>query len=318
MKHIYILSCERNGGIYHYLFDEGAFSFVDKTPLDRPMYAVIKNNKFYVILREVNRVNRFGGILAFDISENGKLLNPTRIESTNGIVPCHLDVIDNDIFIVNYLSGNLVKLGKKTVIHSGKSVHPTRQEASHTHFVCNTPEKDYVMCTDLGLDKVFIYTKELTKVSETSVKDGCGPRHIVFSEKGFYAFVACELSSTIEMFNYSNGNLRYVNSFNCLPKDFNGESTVAAIRRKGNNIYVSNRGHNSISVFDFNMGTLESKGNVLCHGKSPRDINIIGDYMFSANELSNNVTIFKISDDGLLQKFDNEIEVPSPVCVLSK
>lgn len=317
MKHIYILSCETDGGIYHYLFDEGAISFVDKTPLDRPMYAVIKNNKFYVILREVDKVNCFGGILAFDISENGKLLNPTRIESTNGIVPCHLEVIDNDIFITNYLSGNLVKLGKRTVIHSGNSIHPTRQESPHTHFVCNTPDKDYVMCTDLGLDKVFVYTKELTKVSETSVKVGCGPRHIVFSEKGFYAFVACELSSTIEMFNYSNGKLRYLNSFSCLPEDFDGESTVAAIRRKGKNIYVSNRGHDSISVFDFKKGTLEFKEHVKCCGRSPRDINVIEDCIFSTNELSNNVTVFKIGDDGSLVKLDVEIEIPSPVCVLS-
>ena len=55
----------------------------------------------------------------------------------------------------------------------------------------------------------------------------------------------------------------------------------------------------------------------MCCGKSPRDINIVGNYMFSANEQSDNVTIFKISDDGTLHKIDSEIKIPSPVCVLS-
>ena len=50
MKHIYILSCEKTGGIYHYLFKDGGFEFVDKTPLDRPMYAVIRDNTINVLV----------------------------------------------------------------------------------------------------------------------------------------------------------------------------------------------------------------------------------------------------------------------------
>jgi 6-phosphogluconolactonase len=321
MKHIYILSCEKQGGIYHYLFKNDKFIFVEKISLDRPMYAIIKDDKMYVILREIDTKTHFGGILSFDIAENGNLVNPTNIQSTNGIVPGHLEVIDGDRFVANYLSGNIVKFeenGIKTVTHTGNSIHPTRQEAPHTHFVCNTPDKEYVVCVDLGVDKIFVYTKELDKISEIKITDGYGPRHMVFSENGDYAFVACELSSTVEVLNYSNGKFEYINSLDCLPKDYVGESTVAAIRRKDNNVYISNRGHDSISVFDFENGSLKFKEHTMCCGKSPRDINIIGDYMFSTNELSDNVTIFKIRDNGTLMKIDNHIEVPYPVCIVSK
>lgn len=317
MKHIYILSCEKNGGVYHYIFNNGEFQFAEKTPLDRPMYAIIRDNRMYVILRETDTQTHFGGIVSYELNENGNLTNPTETESTNGIVPCHLEIIGNDKFVVNYLPGNIVKLGKKTVTHSGKGVHPTRQDAPHTHFVCASPDKKYLLCTDLGLDKVFIYTKDLDKISEIKLTDSCGPRHLVFSENGDYIFVACELSSTVELLKYSNGNMTHTGSFSCLPNDFNKENTVAAIRRKGNNIYVSNRGHDSISIFDFNKGALKLKQNVKCGGKSPRDINIIGDYLLSSNELSNNATVFRIGADSSLCKLDTEFKIPSPVCILS-
>ena len=119
MNHIYILSCENNGGIYHYLFKSGKFQFVEKISLDRPMYAIIRNNKMYVVLREIDEVTHFGGILSFDIKENGSLINPTKIESTNGIIPCHLEVLNNNKYVVNYLSGNIVKMGEKMVTHNG-------------------------------------------------------------------------------------------------------------------------------------------------------------------------------------------------------
>ena len=73
MKHIYILSCETDGGIFHYLFRDGKFEFIEKTALDRPMYAIIRNNKMYVILREIDAKTHFGGLLSFDIDGNGKL-----------------------------------------------------------------------------------------------------------------------------------------------------------------------------------------------------------------------------------------------------
>lgn len=80
MKHIYILSCEKTGGIYHYLFENGKFQFIEKTPLDRPMYAIIRDNKMYAILREIDKKTHFGGILSFDIAENGSIINPINLK----------------------------------------------------------------------------------------------------------------------------------------------------------------------------------------------------------------------------------------------
>jgi len=134
MKHIYISSCDKTGGIYHYILKNGKLEFSDKTPLDRPMYTVIYNNKLYVILRETDENTHFGGVMSFDIANDGKLKNPSKTVSTNGICPCHLAVAQNDVYVVNYLSGNITSISRKIDTHNGKGENLPRQDMAHTHY----------------------------------------------------------------------------------------------------------------------------------------------------------------------------------------
>ena len=313
MKHIYILSCETDGGIFHYLFRDGKFEFIEKTALDRPMYAIIRNNKMYVILREIDAKTHFGGILSFEIDENGSLINPTEIESTNGIVPCHLEVTDKGKYIVNYLSGNIVKMGEKIVTHKGNGIHPTRQEAPHTHYVTTSPDKKYILCTDLGLDKIFVYTMNLEKVSEVDAPKGHGPRHLIFSDDGKMCFVANELESTVTAFQYNDGKLEAVDTVSCLPNDCIVNSTASAIRFSDGFVYVSNRGHNSIAVMQFVNNKLRFIKSIDCSGDFPRDFQIVGDYFISTNEKSNDVSVKKKKSLKLIDIVKN---IKSPVCVI--
>jgi 6-phosphogluconolactonase len=108
--------------------------------------------------------------------------------------------------------------------------------------------------TDLGVDKIFIYHKDLTLASTVNIPSGHGPRHLAFHEDGTHIFCANELESTISLLNYKNGVMELVDTVSVLPEDFNGQSTVAAIRCVGNTVYVSNRGHDSISVLNFFRG----------------------------------------------------------------
>lgn len=311
MQHIYILSCETNGGVFHYSFNKGELKFIDKTKLDRPMYAIIRENKLYVILREIDTITHFGGILSYDINENGTLINPTRIESTNGIVPCHLEVVDNNKYVVNYISGNIVKIGDKTIVHTGNSIHLTRQESPHTHFIKNIPGSENLICCDLGIDKVFVYNKNLEKINEVDVEKGSGPRHLVFSDNGKYCFIANELSSTVSVFSYDNNKFKYIKTISCFFDKEIKDSTCAAIRTYSNKVFVSNRGDDSISAFSNNNGILKLESVNSCFGKSPRDFIVIEDFFIVANELSNSVTILD-KNFGLHSSLDN---IYSPLCI---
>ena len=314
MKNIYILSCEKDGGVYHYLFENGKFQYIAKTPLDRPMYAIIRDSKMYVIVREIDTKTHFGGILSFDIDESGNLINPTKIENTNGIVPCHLEVLRNNKYVVNYLSGNIVKIGEKIVTHNGKGVHPIRQEAPHTHYVCTSPDKKCILCTDLGLDTIFVYDTDLNEGVIVKVPDGRGARHLCFSADEKYLYCVNELSNDVSVFEWNNGKPILKNTYSAIP-NYKGASTAAAIRINGNYLYISNRGANTISRFKIVGDKLELLENTYCGGKGPRDFNIIDDYIICTNENSNNVTVLKL-ENGKPILIEEKLEIGSPLCVV--
>lgn len=101
---------------------------------------------------------------------------------------------------------------------------------------------------------------------------------------------ANELMSSVSFFDYNDGVLNYITTVKTLPDDFYEESTVAAICAKDNWLYVSNRGHNSISVFELCESVPRLKACVDCGGMSPRDFEIFGDLLVCTNENSDNVT----------------------------
>ena len=308
----YIASCEKNGGIYLCEYKNGEAKILSKTDADRPMYLTINEGKLYSLLRQPFQGDNTSGVVSYDISSDSSLVNPSKIVSTKGIVACHLTVFGGKVYCVNYLSGNVVKIPDVEVIHEGSGISPTRQDMPHTHYI-NSFDGKYLICTDLGTDTLYVYDKDLIEVSRAKVPEGHGARHLAYSQ----GFVYCvnELESTVSTFLYNDGYLEYKSTVSALPDDFNGVSTAAAIRVCEGYIYVSNRGHDSISVLKIENGIPFLVSCVCCGGESPRDFNVFGDLLVCTNEKSNNVTFFEIVG-GVPQKLDAELEIPSPLCVI--
>lgn len=316
MKHLYFCACTEDGGIYHYTLENENISFCEKVDLDKPMYIAIEGNRAYVILKETDPETKFGAAMTFDIDSDGKLINPTKPTSSLGIVPCHLSVKNGAVYTVNYLSGNVVKLPDTVSAHSGKGPHPTRQTEAHTHFVSPTPDGKYILCTDLGIDSVFTYTPDLKQVSVAKVPDGYGARHLAFSEDGKLVYCVNELVSSVSVFDYDDGKLIYLDTYNCLP-DFKEKNTAAAIRIEGKYLYISNRGAETITRFEICGKELRLLENTCCGGKNPRDFIIADSLMFCTNEFTNDVTVLKLVD-GKPELTDIKLPMPNPLCVVVK
>ena len=201
---IYILSCEktsRGGGVYAYDFTTKGILMQKKYfPCDRPMYAAKCEKGLCVILRQPFENSQNSGY--FFVDEN--LQKATKIKDTKGVVVCHLYIDKEDVYIVNYASGNIVKNGKIVEQRQGKSVHPTRQSKPHTHFVGKTIDGYLAVC-DLGTDALVIYDKDLQFVSEVKVPDGYGIRHLALSKDGKYIYAVNELVPSVSIFTYANG-----------------------------------------------------------------------------------------------------------------
>ena len=314
-KTVYIASCTKDGGIYRYnLSEDGKLTKIGFTPMDCPMYMIAENNKMHVLLNAPFD-NAESGLVTYDILSDGSLENPTQIISTTGEVACHLCADNGDIYCVNYMSGNVTKAGVKTVQHTGSGPNLPRQNGPHTHYTGLTPDKKYVCVTDLGLDTIFIYDKDLNVVSSAKVPDGYGVRHLIFSDCGKFLFAINELISSVSAFSYSDGKLELIDTVSILPEDFTEKSTGGAIRIHNNLIYASNRGHESIAELSFDSKKLKLLNIYSCHGEHPRDFDFVGDYIISTNMRSNNVAVMKI-ENGKTIVTDN-VEIEEPLCVLS-
>lgn len=314
MINFYIASCDKEAGIYRYEYDGKNIFEKQFIPLDRPMYLCVKDSKCYAVLRAPFKDNE-SGILSFNIDENGNLIDKSEIVSTKGVVGCHLAVTDENVYVANYVSGSVFKTPDKVVTHNGKGVHPTRQEAPHTHCTVITPDSKFICVADLGIDKIFVYDMELNEISTVKLPDGMGPRHIIFTEDGKTAYCICELSNEIAVLDYSDGKLEYITAVSCLPQDFKGVNTAAAIRIKDNLLFASNRGHNSIFVFDISKKIPVFKSAFNCGGIGPRDFNIFDNLLVCTNENSDDVTFFEI-DNGNLKPLSLKLNIKTPICVI--
>lgn len=311
---IYILSCEtieNGGGIYGYdLTEKGEFLQLAYFPCDRPMYAVKCKKGLCVLLRQPFEEHTFSGY--FYIDEN--LQTATELKSTQGVVACHLCVDNDDVYIVNYLSGNIVKNGEMIAQRIGKSMHPTRQTEPHTHFIDKTPD-GYLAACDLGTDTLAIYDKALKLISESKVPSGYGIRHLVFSKDGKYIYAVNELVPSISVFEYANGKAKLVNTIGIECKNEKANGAAIRLSADGKYLYVSLREENVICVYAVNGETLTLRQKIDCGGDSPRDFNIFDKHLVVCNEKSDGVVLFKSNQD-MVWKSDNKIIISQALCVI--
>ena len=283
MSELFILSCEeksRGGGIYKFLLTaNGELKRLAHFPCDKPMYGAIDGQNLCVLLRAPFKNSENSGY--FFIDKN--LKTPSGVKSTLGKCACHLSA-DKDVFIANYLSGSVLKNESRLITHAGRGVNPVRQEMPHPHFAGLSPDKKYLLCSDLGLDTIFVYDRNLSLLSAAKVPSGYGARHLVFDRDGGRFYAMNELYPSISVFNFLNGRAKYLKTVPIPITDKN--STAAAIRLAddGNTLYASVRGENAVYTLSVNGDDLRVTDKFTSNGVSPRDFDIIGNYVVVANE----------------------------------
>ena len=324
MKKIYeafFADCDNQGGVYRYsLMEDGSLQLRSKLQLERPMYLELHGKNLYTIVRPEDTTKE-SGFLKVVLQDDGSMVREGEILSTLGFCACHLtvDATETDAYAVNYLSGSAVKFPDTLVTHQGKSLHPTRQEAAHAHQIIFTPDQKYLAVNDLGMDRIFLYDRDLNEVSVTKAPAGAGPRHTAFSLDGKLAYVLNELTSDVSVYRYEEGKLEYLASYSALPADFRGRNTAAAIRvaPDGKMLYTSNRGHDSIACFLIEGEGLKLLTTVPSGGAEPRDFNLTpdGKFLIATNQVGKNVTVFRM-EEGIPVPTGEVVPMISPLAVV--
>lgn len=310
--HVYIASCCPEGGVYHYTFAGGRPLFVEKTPMDQPMYLDARTGNLLALLRQPDKNSSHSALVSYTLDAEGRLREAGAPVSTRGVVACHLCRWQGEVYAANYLSGSVFGTNGALDVHKGSGPNPQRQDAPHTHYIAPAPDGFCLLSADLGLDAVYSYDRQLRVLGMAHVPAGHGARHLAASEDGKAVFCANELIPTVTAFSYHKGQLSPLQTVSLLESP--AESYAAAIRVRGDYVYVSNRGDDSISCLRWDGQRLRLCSVTPCGGCWPRDFIIVDDTLWVANERSDHVTVFHV-DGPEITPLKIELPIPVPLCV---
>ena len=321
-------------------------SFLTISPNHRFLYAVSEDP-----LSLGPPLDHSSYVSAFAIDSATGKLRLLNTAPASGTSTCYISIDKTGKFVMmaNFGSGSVsvvrVKedgsLGELTAFiqNVGGSVDPSIQTAPHPHWIGVSPDNRYVVVSDLGMDKVqiFRFDAETGKLSPpdppfATVYPGGGPRHFAFHPTAKFGYQLSEMSGTVDVYAWdpSKGALTEVQRAQTVPHDFFGgnHSGELEIHPSGKFLYESNRrtqsefvrGPESIGVFaiDQKDGTLTPVEQVDSGGIMPRNFKIdpTGAYLFSANQLTNNIVVLKIDGTtGRLTRTGKELKVDTPVCI---
>jgi 6-phosphogluconolactonase len=343
--YVYVGSYTGNGkGIYVFQsqpFDGGLKPVGIALGVSNPSFlALHPNKKFLYCCNE----NNSGSVTAFAIDPLTGLLTQMNVQSTQGANPASLSVHPSGKYVLaaNYSGSSIIAIPLNTNgslgtasdfrTHTGPLGPNTgRQEAPHPHDILTDPSGKWVLVNDLGQDRTYIYAfdpgvgKFVPGPTPFAVHDaGSGPRHFAFHPNGGYFYSCSELSNTVDFFLWDSaaGSLTFRQTLSSLPFGFVGTSGIAeiVIDKSGKHVYVSNRGYDSIAIFDVEAGSgfLGNQRWAWCGGETPRNFNIDpdGGHVYAANQNSNNIAILDLGKGGKIGPPSQFVDAGNPVCVL--
>jgi 6-phosphogluconolactonase len=275
---------------------------------------------------------------------------------TGGTSTCYLSMDKTGKFVLlgNFGSGSISilrvhedgSLGEQTAFvqhlgHGSPSV-PV-QSSPHPHTILVSPDNRYVIVSDLGTDKVYIYhfddkTGMLSPLDPAfaQTEPGAGPRRFLFDHDGKFGYQLNEMGSTLITYAWdpAKGSLTQLQELSILPPGLRNNGAEMAITQDGKYLYASNRlsrfnaqdpnkidrleGTIALFAIDPQKHTLTEVHQFPSGGLMPRHFAIdpSGQYMFVLHQVSNNVVQFKIdAASGALSKTGRNLEIDTPVCL---
>ena len=280
-----------------------------------------------------------GAVWALRVSRDPWRIERLNQQASGGNWPCHLliDPTGRWLLVTNYASGSVGvlpigedgALGVQTTLiqHHGRGPHPDRQEGPHAHSSVFAPDGRFVIVADLGSDALVVYafdpsTGGLQVHAQTATRPGAGPRHMAFHPRGQALYVANELDNTVAVYDYAAAGapLHERQTLDTVPPGA-PESTVADLHLTpaGDRVYVSNRGHDSIAVFDIAAdGLLSAVAIVPCGGRWPRNFALApGErWLLVANQYSDALTVLPLlQGPAPIGAPAAQVPVPGAACV---
>lgn len=269
------------------------------------------------------------------IIEEGDSLTMQVLDScpTEGKAPCYVNfgAPGTTAYTANYNGGNLTcfyidtenwKIGEdpEVIQYEGSGPFLPNQQQSHIHCAQFSPDSSQLYVCDLGADRIHcINFIEETPLEDIELEAGSGPRHLIFSSDGRFAYVINELSGYVTVLDNQGTMLRPIQYALCDSVGGHGSADIH-ISNDGRFLYASNRlKADGISIFsiDTESGLISKIGYQLT-GIHPRNFALSpnGKFLLCACRDSNCIQIFSRDEEtGMLTDTKQIIEMNKVVCV---
>jgi 6-phosphogluconolactonase len=326
-------------GIYKYsLHKDGSLikdGLAAKTA--NPAYLALSMEKKYLLA--VNEIDNDGsGIVESYLITDDSLVLISR-QSSGGAHPCFITLNQHGfILVTNWTGGNvgLLRLNSNGELsalldvqnHSGHNTGKN-QQGPHAHSAWFNSVNNDIISVDLGTNELWFSTLDtlLNKLNPSdpqtlAMKPGAGPRHLAIHPNGQWIYVLNELDCTVTLVHKSEkGDYEKGVSVSTVPQGYSEPNFCADIKisSDGKFVYASNRGHDSIAIFEVNAkdGSLSHVDHEPTRGNWPRNICLSPeeDYLLVANQRGNNIVSFHRDDRTGILQYVTHIGSPSPACI---
>ena len=333
-------------GVYLYAFDLATADarLLGVAPCGNPSFVIPSpdGSRAYAV-NEYNDGRQ--GVSAFSLEDGGiRLLGTVPIpeDQVDGGDPCNLLYTGGTVVSSNYSGGSVTAfaIGDGGVLEGLSQYYfaskqyrhalvgtPLGSEKAHMHCAVLSPDGKYIFVTDLGMDCIHRLTRcegihplgAETIAWENVPLKKYGPRHLIFSADGRFAYLLCELSDTLVVFSYSDGTLTPIQSLTAYKGRGHGSADLH-LSPDGRFLYTSHRlKEDGISVFAVDRATGKvKKAGWQPTGTHPRNFALSpdGNWLLCACRDDNRIEIYRIDKTtGALSPAGRGIELGAPVCV---
>jgi 6-phosphogluconolactonase (cycloisomerase 2 family) len=276
--------------------------------------------------------NKEGTVSSFQVDQTDGKLTTLNTVGSGGAGPTYISIHPSGKFVLvaNYFGGSVAVLpiladgrlgaatdvqrdigelgAKKAANAPPGSFAISGHDRTHAHMIQSDPTGRFVLHTDLGLDRIFVWKFDDQKGSltaavphSTSLPPGDGPRHFAFHSNGRMLYCLQEEGSNIVLFDYNaaTGGLRSRQTISTLPPGFAGSSfgSEILVSDDGRFVYAGNRLHDSIAIFEVGVeGSLKYLGEEWTRGDYPRSFAFdpSGAFLFCCNQRGDNIAVFRV------------------------
>lgn len=308
-------------------YANGSFQWIDSS--DSTFYSVFSNDGDSSAVKKF-KITQAGGTL--HIADAGYY------HPVGDSHPCYINVSPDRKWLItaNYPNGSIsiLKIDHQGTINddparllhfTGHGPDSERQANPHLHCVAFTPDNRYMAACDLGTDKIYLYPVasdifiDESERRDIQLEPGCGPRHIIFNEKGDKGYLVTEISDQVVVLDYDGETLHPIQYVKASDAGGQGGADIH-LSPDGRHLYASVRiKGDGITLFDVDSET----GRLTYRETTPTDrhprnfmVSPNGRYIVVASRDDNSLEVFsRDADSGELSPTGNKATVERPVCV---